>query len=68
MDRSRFSFNELLSRCARNLTNFSHCVFNEVVFIYALSKVSCAPERVLKKSSVEQILLSYKAMPKGMDC
>ena len=27
-----------------------------------------APERVLKNSSVEQILLNRKVMSKGMDC
>ena len=47
---------------ARNLAYFFYCVFNEAVFISSLCR------GVLKNSSVEQILLSRKAMLKGMDC
>ena len=51
---------------ARNLAYFFYCVFNEsALFIRC---VVSALERALKNSSVEQILLSRKAMLKGMDC
>ena len=43
-----------------------------MVGVYILSSgISCvvnAPERVLKNSSVEQILLNRRVMSKGMDC
>ena len=49
MDRSRFSFSELLSRCASKLMHFFYCVRSLTKrCLYTLS-----PERVLKNSSVE---------------
>ena len=55
--------------CSRNLTYFFSCVFDEAMFISSLiRRVVSAPERVLKNSSVEQILRSRKVVLKGMDC
>ena len=54
---------------ARKLTYFFSCVFDKVMFISLLvRRVVSAPERVLKNSSVEQILRSRKVVLKLMDC
>ena len=48
---------------ATNLAFFFYCIFREAVFI-SLTASEC----VLRNSSVEQFLVTRKAMLKGLDC